>query len=292
MLEAREDGFARWLADYKTAADSNASSFGGYTKTAAVTGFGLAVLRFNDSETAKQTYADSVETPYTDLSAALAAAKTAYDTATDRTAGSSRAAVIAAASDSGCAAHYDREIARLKTLFSSAETAARTSIADEARAVSQVRLAAAPAITGSDTIVSYTRPVSVITRNVRTCEGTVNQGACWERIDPEPPDCEQNACRWRRIRFTFTPRYTCLGVSYSIAGTVTRTYKGTDRSASYSTTYTHTARAESETACPRWTAARTGGYSFSTRSEAYAHVMGSGGTASSLPTQHTRLWLR
>lgn len=52
------------------------------------------------------------------------AAKAAYNAATDRSTGNTRAAVIAAGSDSGCVARFDREIARLKTLFAGAETAA------------------------------------------------------------------------------------------------------------------------------------------------------------------------
>ena len=57
LLELREGGFAQWLSDYKTAADTNASRYSSYTRTPQQSGSGLAILRFNDTEANKATYA-------------------------------------------------------------------------------------------------------------------------------------------------------------------------------------------------------------------------------------------
>ena len=69
------------------------------------------------------------------------------ETATDRSTGNTCAAVIAAGSDSGCVAHFHREIARLKTLFANGASG----IGEERLAVSQTRLAVPPAMSSSDT---------------------------------------------------------------------------------------------------------------------------------------------
>ena len=91
------------------------------------------------------------------------------------------------------------------------------------------------------------------------------------------------------IRTIRTPYYTCPGGSYSIAGTVSRTYKGTARSASYSTTYTSASRSTESTSrsCPGWVASRTPGVSYATFGDALAYVLGTAGTASSLPSVQT-----
>ena len=287
LLELREDDFAQWLSDYKTAADTNASRYASYRRTSQQSGAGLAVLRFNDIEANKATYAALLATRYTNLSSALAAAKTAYDTATDRTAGNSRAAVITTSSNSGCVAHYNREIARLKTLFANAETAAARRIRAAQTAVSQTRLVSAAAIANNDTAVGYRVPdISADlkrTETTRTCADDWNPPFC-TRPAAEGEDCGLFGCagRWTT---TTTRYYTCPGGNYSVAGTVFRSYKGT-RSASYSTTYT-AARRSTESAsrtCPSWTSARTSGYSYAAYSDAVAYVMGTPGTASSLPS--------
>ena len=290
LLELREDAFAQWLSDYKTAADTNASRYSSYTRTPQQSGSGLAILRFNDIEVNKATYAALLATRYTALSSALSAAKTAYDTATDRTAGSSRAAVIATSSDSGCIAHYTAEIARLKTLFANAETAAASRIRAAQTAVTQTRLVSPAAIANNDSAVGYSVPdISAVlarTETTRSCADDWNPPFC-SRPAEEGEECGIFGCAgiWTT---TTTSYYTCPGGNYSVAGTVSRSYKGT-RSASYSTTYTAAGRSTESTSrtCPGWTSARTSGYSYAAYSDAVAYVMGTPGTASSLPSVAT-----
>ena len=290
LLELREDGFAQWLSDYKTAADTNASRYSSYTRTPQQSGSGLAILRFNDTEANKATYAALLATRYTNLSSALSAAKTAYDTATDRTAGSSRAAVIAASSNSGCTAHYTAEIARLKTLFANAETAAANRIRAAQTAVTQTRLVSPAAIANNDSAVGYSVPdISAVlarTETTRECADDWNPPFC-SRPAEEGEECGIFGCAgtWTT---TTTSYYTCPGGTYSVAGRVSRSYKGT-RSASYSTTYTAAGRSTESTSrtCPSWTSARTSGYSYAAYSDAVAYVMGTPGTASSLPSVAT-----
>ena len=290
LLELREDGFAQWLADYKTAADTNASRYSSYTRTPQQSGAGLAILRFNDMEANKATYAALLATRYTNLSSALSAAKTAFDTATDRTTGSSRAAVITTSSNSGCVAHYNREIARLKTLFANAETAAASRIRAAQTAVTQTRLVSPAAIANNDSAVGYSVPdISAVlarTETTRSCADDWNPPFC-SRPAEEGEECGIFGCAgtWTT---TTTSYYTCPGGTYSVAGTVSRSYKGT-RSASYSTTYTAAGRSTESTSrtCPGWTSARTSGYSHAAYSDAVAYVMGTPGTASSLPSVAT-----
>ena len=287
LLELREDGFAQWLSDYKTAADTNASRYSSYTRTPQQSGSGLAILRFNDIEANKATYAALLATRYTNLSSALAAAKTAYDTATDRTAGSSRAAVITTSSDSGCAAHYDREIARLKTLFSSAETSATgngaAGIKEEQNAVTQTRLVSPPAVSVTTTVNSYSVPdiSAVLARTERSCDGTiVPDGRCMGAVTP-PEDCTGPQCGIGNIGFSVTVYYTCPGGSYTVSGTVSGRYKTSTRSSSFSATYTAAARGEStSSSCPNFAVQSGATYA----SGAAAYVRGTPGTASSLPS--------
>ena len=290
LLELREDGFAQWLADYKTAADTNASRYSSYTRTPQQSGAGLAILRFNDMEANKATYAALLATRYTNLSSALSAAKTAFDTATDRTTGSSRAAVITTSSNSGCVAHYNREIARLKTLFANAETAAASRIRAAQTAVTQTRLVSPAAIANNDSAVGYRVPdISAVlarTETTRSCADDWNPPFC-SRPAEEGEECGIFGCAgtWTT---TTTSYYTCPGGTYSVAGTVSRSYKGT-RSASYSTTYTAAGRSTESTSrtCPGWTSTLTSGYSYAAYSDAVAYVMGTPGTASSLPSVAT-----
>ena len=286
LLELREDGFAQWLSDYKTAADTNASRYSSYTRTPQQSGSGLAILRFNDTEANKATYAALLVTRYTNLSSALSAAKTAYDTATDRTAGSSRAAVISSG-NSGCAAHYDSEITRLKTLFSSAETSATgngaAGIKEEQNAVTQTRLVSPPAVSVTTTVNSYSVPdiSAVLARTERSCDGTiVPDGRCMGAVTP-PEDCTGPQCGIGNIGFSVTSYYTCPGGSYTVSGTVRGTYRTSTRSSSFSATYTAAAKGEStSSSCPNF-AVQTGA---TYASGAAAYVRGTPGTASSLPS--------
>ena len=290
LLEVREDDFAQWLSDYKTAADTNASRYSSYRRTPQQSGAGLAILRFNDYEANKATYAALLATRYTNLSSALSSARAAYDTTTDRTAGPSRAAVIAASSNSGCIAHYTAEITRLKTLFANAETAAANRIRAAQTAVTQTRLVSPAAIANNDSAVGYRVPdISAVlarTETTRTCADDWNPPFC-SRPAEEGEECGIFGCAgtWTT---TTTSYYTCPGGTYSVAGTVSRSYKGT-RSASYSTTYTAAGRSTESTSrtCPSWTSARTSGYSYAAYSDAVAYVMGTPGTASSLPSVAT-----
>ena len=293
LLEEREAAFTQWLTDYKTAADSNAAAYGGYTKAATATSSGLSAIRFNDQETAKQTYADLLSARYASLSSALTAAKTAYDTATDRTTGSTRAAVIRTSSNSGCVSHYDREITRLKTLFASAETAAlgtgASGISEEQNLIARTQLGVRLAIAVSDSSVPYSVPslLGVLSRTETStvCLDYGIPGNCWRAAPGQRCNGPFGACPGREST-TSTRYYTCPARSYSVSGAVSRTYKTTTRSASYSTTYTAAARSTESTSrtCPGWTAALTSGYSYAAYAAAYAYVMGTAGAASSLPS--------
>ena len=287
LLELREDGFAQWLSDYKTAVDTNASRYSSYTRTPQQSGSGLAILRFNDTEANKAIYAALLATRYTALSSALSAAKTAYDTATDRTAGSSRAAVITTSTDSGCVAHYDREIARLKTLFSNAETAA-SRIRTAQTAIAQTRLATVPSVAITATTNSYTTPdISAVEsrrESSTVCLDIEYGGGCW-RAAADGETCMVNGVETSncpgRTRVEVTIYYTCPGGSYTVSGTVSGRYKTSTRSSSFSATYTAAARGEStSSSCPNF-AVQTGA---TYASGAAAYVRGTPGTASSLPS--------
>ena len=288
LLELREDGFAQWLSDYKTAADTNASRYSSYRRTPQQSGSGLAILRFNDYEANKATYAALLAARYTNLSSALAAAKTAYDATTDRTAGSSRAAVIAGG-NSGCAAHYDSEITRLKTLFSTAETSASgngaAGIKEEQNAVTQTRLVSPPAVSVTTTVNSYSVPdVSAVEsrRESRTiCLDVTMFGGC--RRSPLPGETCGNNCPGR-TRVEVTIYYTCPGGRYTVSGTVSGTYKTARRSSSFSATYAAASRGEStSSACPGFAVQSGATYA----SGAAAYVRGTPGTASGLPSAAT-----
>ena len=292
LLEAREAAFAQWLTNYQRAATTNAGSsgFGGYAKAAAAAGSGLAVARFNDLETAKQTYADSQATNYRNLATALGLAKTAYDLTTDRSTGSNRAAVIAAGSDSGCAAHYDGEITRLKRLFTGAETTAKTSIAGEKRAISGTSLDATPAIANNDSPMPGgpppVTPNSRIAGTRTVCLDTeMPNGGCWRNPAPgEICSGPLGACPGR-TRPDPIYEYQCPGGTYIASGTVSRRYKTDTRTASYSTTYTAAARGWSADAspCPGWASALTAGHSYATHAAALSAVLGSPPAVSRLP---------
>ena len=139
LLELREDGFAQWLSDYKTAADTNASRYSSYRRTPQQSGAGLAILRFNDYEANKATYAALLATRHTALSSALSAAKTAYNTTTDRTAGPSRAAVITTSS-------YGKG-----SVYSTRTDAQRTCKIRRTRTPELLLMYAPPVIAGTDT---------------------------------------------------------------------------------------------------------------------------------------------
>ena len=279
LLEAREAAFTRWLSDYKTAADSNASRMGGYSRRQQ-SGAQLRVLRFNDLEQSKADYAAARAPLYTALSGVLVTAKTNYDTTTDRTTGASRAAVIPAPSDSGCVAHYNAEITRLKNLFAAAEKTATDAIAPSARAVNAVRIAAVPHI--DITIPSSVRLPDIShtpgrTETVEECPATGTPPNC-TRSPRQGETCPQGVCadspRTRTIQY-----YTCRGHRGVVdEGAVVGTYKGSARSKSYRGTYTAASRGEStSTSCPGWR------FSGSTPSSAVSWVLGSYPSASRLP---------
>ena len=288
LLELREDGFAQWLADYKTAAETNASRYSSYRRTPPQSGSGLAILRFNDYEASKATYASLLSTRYTNLSSALSAARTAYDTATDRTAGSSRAAVITTSSNSGCVAHYDSEIARLKTLFANAETAAANRIRAAQTAIAQTRIAAVAAISVSPR-AAFSLPssngVGVFSHNVvsNICRGTEDtNGNCWG-----PPFAPGTTCPPSSflcaglVEQVSTAYYTCPQRTATNTGTVTGTYGTATRTASYTAIYVAPARgATTSRNCPAFRA-QTGSTFYA---NAVTDIRGTPGTASSLPS--------
>ena len=294
LLELREDAFAQWLSDYKTAADTNAARYSSYTRTPQQSGSGLAILRFNDYEANKATYAALLATRYTNLSSALAAAKTAYDTATDRTAGSSLAAVIATSSNSGCAAHYDREITRLKTLFAAAETSAlgngASGIKEERTAVAGTRLSSPPAVAVTTTVNAYTVPdISAI--QTRPYRAAYCASGSWFLGVPGTSCVIVRDCRPGETLFgcsdpgTMVPAqqalYRCPGERYTVSGTVSGTYKTSTRSRTFFATYEAPARGNStSSSCPSFAVQSGATYA----SDAEAYVRGTPGTASSLPS--------
>ena len=279
LLEVREAAFTLWLADYKTVADSNAAAMRSYRRAPQQSGAELLVLQFNDIESNKAAYAAAKAPLYTVLSGVLVTAKTNYDTTTSRTTGANRAAVIPAASGSGCVAHYDAEIARLKNLFAAAEKTATDAIAPSERAVGAVRLGSVPQITSSSpAAVSLPDISAVVTRTetTRECVDNWNPPFC-TRPPRQGEDCGIFGCAgsWRTI---VTRYYRCPGhTGFTVAGTFTATYK-TSRSRSYTGTYTASARGESTSrSCPGWR------FSGTTAADAAAWVMGSAPSPSRLP---------
>ena len=299
LLEVREDAFAQWLSDYKTAADTNASRYSSYTRTPQQSGSGLAILRFNDTEANKATYAALLATRYTALSSALSAAKTAYDTATDRTAGSSRAAVIATSSDSGCVAHYDREITRLKTLFSSAETSASgndaAGIKEEQNAVTQTRLVSPSAVVVRTTVNGYTIP-DIAAIQTRPYRAAYCSSGSWFLGIPGISCSIPRACRQGEPRGAFgcsdpgtmvaavPALYRCARQQYTVSGTVSGTYGTASRSRTFSATYEAPARGNStSSSCPGFAVQSGATYA----ADAAAYVRGTPRIASSLPSVAT-----
>ena len=279
LLEAREAAFTRWLSDYKTAADSNASRMRSYRRVSYQSGAQLRVLRFNDLEQSKADYASARAPLYTALSGVLVTAKANYDTTTDRTTGENRAAVIPATSDRGCVAHYAAEIARLKNLFAAAEKTATDAIAPSARAVNAVRIAVAPQIDIS--VPSHGRLPDISARQTRTvttqeCPTTGTPPNCTRSAKPGET-CPQGGCP-EQAETVETIYYICDGHSGHVEdGTVVGTYKGT-RSRYYKGTWTAASRGESTSRnCPGWR------FSGTTASAAVSWVLGSYPTASRLP---------
>jgi len=290
LLEAREDAFAQWLTDYKAAADKYVTDAASYTRTPQQSGSGLAILRFNDQEANKETYAALLSTRYAALSAALTAAKTAYDTATDRTAGPNRADVIQAASDRNCVSHYDNEISRLKRLFRSAETSAlgngASGIKEERNAVNSTRLVVPAAIMTTTTINAYTVPdiAAVESRSERYTECLDHEysGGCWSI--PQDETCTDADRCPGRTRVVVTRYYTCPGGSYTVSGSVSGRYGTATRTGSFSTTYAAAGRGESTSAsCPGFVAQQGG----TVVSDAGSYVRGTPASASSLPSAAT-----
>ena len=223
-LEAREDSFEQWLDDYKTAADSNKAKFTNYTAVSAGAS-GLSAYWAADIATERTRAAAALKTAYENLSSALVSAKRAYRTATDQqsdlsgTTADDRARVVAPASASGCAAHYDAEIARLKKLFSDAEDDAlgrgANGIAEEVLAVK------------NNAPKNWDRPV------VKTASFSIT-------LTPSDPllrrhstsstrqkyDCDEDGVETCKTR-TVT---TCSGYSYTRRGTTSGSYTRKSRS--------------------------------------------------------------
>ena len=288
LLEEREDEFVDWLDDYKAVADTRSTNFGNYRKASTATGSGLAVLKFNDNETNKQTYAGLLATRYASLSAALVSAKTAYDNATDRSAGNNRAAVVVAGSNSGCVAHYDNEITRLKKLFNDAEIAALgtgvSGISEERAAIAGTNLAIAPSIAWVIPDAVTAPEISAIQTQWAAspiCLGTLSpEGTCFGPPFADPDSCSGILCAgaWtERIE----AEYRCPGGRYVNSGTVTGTYKSVTRSRTYSATYVAASRGSTTSAsCPGFVAQTGATYA----SDAIAWVSGTAGTTTTLPS--------
>ena len=73
LLEAREAAFTKWLSDYKTAADTNASQMRGYSRASYQRGAELRVLRFNDNNHCAATTSAVSETAATTTAVAIEA---------------------------------------------------------------------------------------------------------------------------------------------------------------------------------------------------------------------------
>ena len=223
VLEAREDSFEKWLTDYKTAADRNAIKFNGYTAVSA-NYTGLSAYWAADVATERTRAAAALKTAYENLSDALVNAKRAYNAATDRTSdlpgttADDRARVIAPASSAGCFAHYDAETARLKKLFTDAETAALGGGADGiAEEVSDVKNNA-PTLWNRPKVNTDPDGVSQTPSSV----GHVTSDS-EEDYDCETDEDGERTCKTRTVT-------SCSGYSYTVRGRTTGSYTPKTRS--------------------------------------------------------------
>ena len=223
-LEAREDSFEQWLDDYKTASDSNKAKFDGYTAVSAGAS-GLSAYWAADIATERTRAAAALKTAYENLSSALVSAKRAYRSATDQqsdlsgTTADDRARVVAPASASGCAAHYDAEIARLKKLFSDAEDdvlgRGADGIAEEVLAVKNnaPKVWARPVVKTASFSITLTPSDPLLRRH--------STSSVRKRYD-----CDEDGVETCKIR-TVT---TCSGYSYTRKGTTSGSYTRKSRS--------------------------------------------------------------
>ena len=222
-LEAREDSFEQWLDDYKTAADSNKAKFDGYTAVSAGAS-GLSAYWAADIAAERTRAAAALKTAYENLSSALVSAKRAYISATDRqsdlpgTTVDDRARVVASASASGCAAHYDAEIARLKKLFADAEKAVlrggANGIAEEVSAVKNN----APKVWARPVVKTDADSITVAPANARHSTSSAR-----EKYDCETDEDGEETCKTRTVT-------TCSGYSYTRKGTTSGSYTRKSRS--------------------------------------------------------------
>ena len=258
LLVERRTAFISWLSRYQNEATANKNSFAGYTKRVS-TGTGLDVLAFNDLETAKQAYADAIDPLYGALAAAIGSANTAYGNATNKTTGdvASRSDLQNASGNSGCVAHYNGEITRLKALFSGAEAAALRSIQDEEAAI-EAQQNRPPSVPDPRVTVPAARPVPPVPTQ------RYEPAVCLDRwVDGNcviPKDCEEDeedegescdeAGRWSD---EVPAMWSCPGNTHIDAGTVSGTYLGpprADRSQPYSATYVAPERGSEAAPCP------------------------------------------
>ena len=237
VLQARRASFSKYLADYKNAADTNETKFGGYTAVNSGAS-GLSWYWARDTARERNRAADALETAYGNLSSALEDAKTAYDAATTQTqnlpgtSADDRARVVAASSPSGCVKHYDDEIARLKKIFLDAETAAfgtgADGISEEATAIAthQEKTWARPSVS------TRTNSIRLYPANPQTSHTT--------RSSTEQYDCDEDGenCKTRTVT-------ACSGYSFRRSGRVEGSYTPKSRSLNARGTFDETSgRAE------------------------------------------------
>ena len=215
VLKARDASFLRWLDDYKTAADSNKVKFTDYTAVSA--GYtGLSAYWAADIAAERTRAAGALKTAYGSLSDALVAAKTAYSASV------ASASVVAAASSSGCVAHYDAEIARLKKLFRDAEDVAlkggASGIQEEENEVKNnaPKTWNRPVVETADSSIRYTAG--------RRTHAISDDGGKEESYDCVG-DGADRTCKTRTVT-----TYTCSGYSYTRSGTSSGSYSRKSRS--------------------------------------------------------------
>ena len=203
VLEAREASFTQWLANYKTAADLNKILFRDYAPNNRNSA-GLSAYWAADTAAERQRTADALEVAYGELSTALTAAKTKYDSTTD----DSTAAVSVLRGSSGCVSHYDNEIDRLKTLFKNAES---TALGGGANGISEetTKVRVTTAMPWDRPDVTSTSSKSGVTSHTRTPSGPVE--VC-ETDEDGDETCED------------VTTYTCSGFVYTVSGRTTGTY--------------------------------------------------------------------